>query len=295
MDRAKSIYKVTIISIITNVFLAIFKASFGVIFHSYALVSDAIHSLSDVFSAFVVIIGSKFANKEKDDDHNYGHQKYESIAGIVLSMFLFVTAILIIKTGIERIILINDGEVFQSPNKFALYCALVSVLVKEAMYRYTIIVATKIKSPALKADAWHHRTDALASVGSFLAIIGSMNGYVLADPVISIVIGFLILKVSWSIAKESIDQVTDKAVDKETYDAIKQEILSVDGVISIDSLKTRVHASKIYVDVSIFVDEDLSVAKGHEISEVVHDSIEKDFTDVLHIMVHVKPCRLKSK
>lgn len=289
MDRAKSIYKVTIISIITNVFLAVFKASFGVMFHSYALVSDAIHSLSDVFSAFVVIIGSKFANKEKDDDHNYGHQKYESIAGIVLSMFLLVTAMFIIKAGIERIIALNDGEVFQSPNKFALYCALVSVLLKEAMYRYTILVASKIKSPALKADAWHHRTDALASVGSFLAIIGTLNGYLLADPIISVIIGGLILKVSWSIAKESVDQVIDKAVDKEMYDEIRRDILSVDGVIEIDTLKTRIHASKIYIDVSIFVDKDLSITKGHEISKAVHDSIERDFTDVLHIMVHVKP------
>lgn len=289
MDRTKEIYKVSRISIIANVLLSLFKAVCGVMFNSYALVSDSVHSLSDVFSTIVVMIGAYFSKKDVDDDHNYGHQKYESIAGLVLSMILFVTSFLIFSSGIEKIIAIINGQTSESPNKYALIGAFVSIIVKEWLYKYTVKVADRIDSPALKADAWHHRSDALSSIGTFIAIIGTMMGFAILDPLASIFIGVLIVKVGYSIALESIDQVTDKAVSAEISNNIKNAILEEEGVMSVESLKTRVHASKVYVDVSITVDKDLTVYEGHEIAERVHDKIEENFKDVLHLMVHVEP------
>ncbi len=289
MDRAKEIYKVSVISIVANVFLTIFKILFGVMFHSYSLVTDAIHSLSDVFSTIGVMIGTHFAKKEVDDDHNYGHEKYESIAGLFLGLFLLIIAGKIFLDAVSLGIEIINGVPVVRPNKYALIAALVSIIVKEAMYRYTVIVANRVKSPALKADAWHHRSDAMSSFASFIAILLSMMGFSLADPIGSIIICILIFKVSVDIMKESIDQITDKAAPDELTEAIKCKILENTGVIAISEIKTRAHASKLYVDVSITVNKDITVFDSHEIAEEIHEEIERCYEDVLHMTVHVEP------
>lgn len=289
MDRSKLILKVSAISIIANVFLTIFKALFGIVFNSYSLVSDAIHSLSDVFSTFVVILGSIFARKEIDKDHNYGHEKYESIAGLFLSIFLMIISGFILSDALSTLLKILDGNILETPNKYALIAAFISILVKELMYKYTVSVADKIKSPALKADAWHHRSDALSSVASFIAIILSMLGFKIADPVASFIICIFIFKVAIDIFRESIDQITDKAAPDELTEDIKHSILQNEQILEISEIKTRAHASKLYVDVSIKVNKDMSVYDGHEIAENVHDYIEKKYEDVLHMNVHVEP------
>ncbi len=289
MDRAKLIYKVSIISIVVNVFLTIFKALFGIFFHSYSLVSDALHSLSDVISTIVVIIGTMFAKKEIDDDHHYGHEKYESVAGLILALFLIVIAALTFSSALEEIVKIFGGEEVVRPSQFALIAAFVSIVVKEAMYRYTLAVAIKIKSPALKADAWHHRSDAFSSIASFVAIIGSMLGLSICDPIGSIIICIIIFKVAAGIMKESVDQITDKAAPNELTNEIKGKILENTNVLSISEIKTRTHASKLYIDVSITVDKDITVYDSHEIAEQIHKDIEETYEDVLHMTVHVEP------
>lgn len=289
MDRAKLIFKVSALSIIANVFLTIFKASFGLMFNSYALVSDAIHSLSDVFSTFVVMIGSFFARKDIDEDHNYGHEKYESIAGLFLAVFLAFMSAIILSDAIQTLIAILEGHSMETPNKYALIAAFVSIVIKEIMYRYTVCVANKIKSPALKADAWHHRSDALSSIASFVAIILAMAGFEIADPIASFIICMFIFKVAIDIFKESLDQITDKAAPTELTENIKATILENENIIEISEIKTRAHASKLYVDVSIKVNKDISVYDGHEIAEAIHDDIENKYEDVLHMNVHVEP------
>lgn len=289
MDRAREVYKVSVFSILLNVALSLLKAVCGVLFNSYALVSDAVHSLSDVFSTFVVMIGTHFANKEIDEDHNYGHQKFESVAGLVLSILLSVTAFMILESGIKRIIDIYNGQTFEAPNKYAVVVALISIVAKEFMYRHTVNVANRINSPSLKADAWHHRSDAFSSIGSLVAIIGSLMGFPICDPLASVIISLLIFKVAFDIGKESIDQVTDKAAEPSVILQIENEIAKEEAVITISSLKTRIHANKIYVDASITVDKDLTVFEGHEIAEKVHDRIEENIEDVLHVTIHVEP------
>lgn len=289
MDRSKLIYKVSVISIVANVFLTIFKAIFGLMFNSFSLVSDAIHSLSDVFSTFVVMIGTHFAKKEIDDDHNYGHEKYESLAGVFLSVFLIVIAGVTLSNAVVRVMEIFNGVSFATPSVFALIAAFVSVVVKECMFRYTVNVAEKVKSPALKADAWHHRSDAFSSIASFIAILGSMAGLQICDPIGSFIICILIFKVAVEILKESVDQITDKAAPTELTNEIKSTILENKDVMSISEIKTRAHASKLYVDVSITVDKDISVFDSHEIAEKLHKDIESTYEDVLHLTVHVEP------
>lgn len=289
MDRTKLIFKVSALSILANVFLTIFKAVFGIMFNSYALVSDAIHSLSDVFSTIVVIVGSFFARKDVDDDHNYGHEKYESIAGLLLAIFLAFISAIILSDAVHTLIAIIGGDVMETPNKYALIAAFVSIVVKELMFRYTVNVANKIKSPALKADAWHHRSDALSSVASFVAIILAMAGFAIADPIASFLICMFIFKVALDIFKESLDQITDKAAPSELTESIKMTILENKDVLEISEIKTRAHASKLYVDVSIQVDKNISVYDGHEIAEQIHDDIESKYEDVLHMNVHIEP------
>ncbi len=289
MDRAKQIYRVSVISIIANVFLTIFKAVFGILFNSYSLVTDAIHSLSDVFSTIVVMVGTFFAKKEIDSDHNYGHEKYESLAGLFLGLFLlFISGKMFLDAILLGIKILNNIPVVK-PSKYALIAALVSIIVKEVMYRYTVIIASRVKSPALKADAWHHRSDAMSSFASFVAIMLSMVGFKLADSIGSVVICALIFKVSIEIMKESIDQITDKAAPDELTEAIKCKILENSEVKSVSEIKTRAHASKLYVDVSITVDKDITVYDSHEIAEEIHIEIERCYEDVLHMTVHVEP------
>ncbi len=167
MERSKLIFRVSVISILANVFLTVFKTIFGIFCNSYSLISDAIHSLSDVFSTIVVMVGTYYAKKEIDDDHNYGHEKFESIAGLFLGVFLFYISIKILIDAILLGVDIVNGSVVATPNSYALIAALVSIIIKELMYRYTVVVANKVNSPALKADAWHHRSDALSSMALF--------------------------------------------------------------------------------------------------------------------------------
>ncbi len=289
MDRTKIIYKVSIVSIIVNVVLTVFKALFGIAFNSFSLISDAIHSLSDVFSTFAVMIGAFYAKKEIDEDHNYGHEKYESIAGLFLAVFLIAIAGYTLSNAIVRMVDVYNKVPFEQPNMYALIAAFVSIVVKELMYRYTVNAANKINSPSLKADAWHHRSDAFSSIASFVAIIGSIAGLPICDPLGSFVISIVIFKVSASILKESIDQITDKAASSELTLSIKSKILENSKVLSVSEIKTRAHASKLYVDVSITVDKDISVYDGHEIAEQIHEDIEYTYEDVLHLMVHVEP------
>ncbi len=290
MDRTKIIFRVSIISIIANVFLTILKAVFGLMFNSFSLVSDAIHSLSDVFSTFAVMIGAFYAKKESDEDHNYGHEKYESLAGIFLALFLMVFAGYTLSGAIKSFINIIEGSnIIHTTNKFALIAALVSIIVKEIMFRFTVREANRIKSPALKADAWHHRSDALSSIASFVAILGTLVGFYWADPLGSVVICIFIFKVSADILRESVDQITDKAAPTELTESIRESILENEQVLSVVEIKTRAHASKLYVDVAITVDKNISVYDGHEIAEEIHNYIEEKYIDVLHMNVHVEP------
>lgn len=281
--------RVSSVSIAVNLFLSVFKFLAGVIAHSGAMISDAVHSASDVFSSIIVIIGYKISDKKPDKDHPYGHERFECVTSIVLAAILLITGLGIGKSTIDTILGKNMHEILV-PGTLAQIAALVSILIKELLYRYTIIYAKKINSSSLKADAWHHRSDALSSVGALIGITAAKLGYPIAEPIASLVICLFILKAVFDIFKDAVDKLVDKSCDDETTAEMTKAITEKDGVESLVSLKTRMFGSKIYVDVVIAVDGTLTLTAAHEIAQTVHDDIEEKFPNVKHCMVHVDPC-----
>ena len=288
MDNAKVAYRVSFVSIVVNVVLAVFKLLAGFIAVSSAMISDAIHSFSDVFSTIIVIIGVKISSRESDSSHRYGHERMECMASMGLAAVLFATSIGIGYSGLTKIIS-SDYSGLTTPGLLALIAAIVSIVIKELMYHYTMHAAKKINSSSLKADAWHHRSDALSSVASLIGIGGAMMGVKILDPIVSIIICLVIIKAAFDILKESIDKLVDKSCDEETIKKMEETVLNIDGVIELDDIKTRLFSNKIYVDIEICADGNLTLWDAHDIAENVHDKIEEDFKDVKHCMVHVNP------
>lgn len=282
----KTANRVSLITIIGNVILSVFKLMAGILAHSGAMISDAVHSASDVFSTVVVIIGIKLATKKPDKEHPYGHERLECVAAILLAMVLFVTGLGIGANALQAISDGNYGEL-QPPGLLALIAAVVSVFSKEAMYWYTRYHAKRIDSGALMADAWHHRSDALSSVGALIGIGGAMLGYPVLDSVASLVIFFFIVKAAYDIFKDAMDKMIDRSCDEETQNQIADCIMCNGEVLGIDKLKTRIFGNKIYVDAEILLDGSYTLQTAHSIAENVHDDIELNFPRVKHIMVHV--------
>lgn len=280
--------KVALITIIENAVLSILKLLAGVFAHSSAMISDAIHSASDVFSTIVVIIGIKLASKEPDKEHPYGHERLECVAAILLSVVLFITGLGIGVKALNNIISGNYSEL-EAPGILALIAAIVSIAVKEGMYWYTRYYAKKIDSSALMADAWHHRSDAFSSIGALVGIAGARLGFPIMDSVASLVIFVFIAKAAFDIFMDAMNKMVDHSCDEETEKAIYDCVMANGQVMGIDLLHTRVFGSKIYVDVEIRADGSYTLREAHNIAEVVHDNIERTFPKVKHIMVHVNP------
>ena len=289
-NNEKIAIKVSIISIILNCLLTLIKFISGVISKSSAMISDSVHSLSDVLSTFVVIIGVKIANKKADSDHPYGHERIECVSAIILSGMLFIIGALIGINGIKNV---TNSSNLVMPGVLALIASIISIISKEAMYQYTIRVSKKINSAALKADAWHHRSDALSSIGSFIGILGSRLGFKIFDPLASVIISLCIIKVSIDIFKDAIDKMVDKSCDKEVIDKVISVIEKNESVKNIDDIKTRQFGNKAYVDVEISVDENLLLKDAHKVAEEIHNSVENELNIVKHCMVHVNPYEVK--
>lgn len=285
MENYKLGVKTSIITIIINVILSGVKIIAGVVGKSSAMLADGIHTLSDVLTTFVVLIGLKVSSKEADERHPYGHEKYEPVFAKLLSIFLAVTGLFI---GYEGISTLRSGNI-QTPGKIALVAAVISVITKEGMYWYTAKTAKKIKSLSMEADAWHHRSDALSSVGTFIGIFGARMGLKILDPIAAIIVSVLIIKVGVNLYVQSIRGLVDESADDKTLLKIKDLTFSVKGVKDIKGFKTRIFGSRIYVDIEILVDGGITVKEGHDIAEKVHDLIEKNIDDVKHCMVHVEP------
>ena len=282
--------RVSTVSIIINLLLAGFKFAAGYLGHSGAMISDAVHSSSDVLGSLIVIVGVKMSEKTSDKDHPYGHERMESVASLILACILAAAGFSI---GKEAFLSVFRGSYLTAaaPGVLALIAAIVSIIVKEAMFWYTRINARRIGSSALKAEAWHHRSDALSSVGALIGIGGALLGVKVMEPIASIVICLFILKVAMDIFLEAVDNMVDHACDKETEAAIRICAAKQDGVVSVDILRTREFGRKIYVDLEISADGDLTLYAAHEIAEKVHDTIEETFPEVKHIMVHVNPAK----
>lgn len=287
-ENKKIADKVSYWSIAANVALSIAKLGAGIIGRSQAMISDAVHSASDVFSTVIVIIGMRMSAKEEDEEHRYGHERMECVAANILASVLFATGLMIGYKGIKSI-LTGEYLTAAAPGRVAIYAAVLSVLVKEVMFHITKNAAKKINSVSLMADAWHHRSDALSSVGSFVGIAASRAGFFLGDPLASLVICLFILKAAVDIYIDSVNKLTDTACDRQTEETIRSCALSVEGVEGVDSLKTRLFGSMIYVDIEISADGSLTLNRAHDIAENVHNEIENLYKNVKHCMVHVNP------
>ena len=275
-------------SIIINIFLSAFKLFAGIVGQSAAMVSDAVHSITDLFSTVIAIIGIKLANKKPDKEHPYGHERFECVATLVLAALILTVGVGIGWAGVQTI-LSGDFRDISVPGMLALVAAVVSIGVKESVFWYVRAAAKKIDSSALMADAWHSRADGLSSIGSFFGILGARMGFPILDSVAAIIICLFILKTAFSITWDAIGKMTDRACSDDIVAKMREVILAQASVNGIDQLRTRMFGNKIYVDVDICVNPSKTLEEGHNIAQVVHDAIEKQFPKVKHCMVHVNP------
>lgn len=285
MENYKKGLKTSIITIIIHLVLSAIKIFAGIVGKSSALLADGLHTLSDVLTTFVAILGLKISSKEADANHPYGHEKYEPIFAKIISGILVLTGLSIGYKGIQILL---SGNI-QVPGSIALAAAFISILTQEGMFRYTMNTAKKIKSYTMEADAWHHRSDALSSIGTFIGVLGARLGITILDPLAAIIVSLFIIKVGIDLYIKSIRGLVDESAEEHIVEKIEKTALSVKGVKEISELKTRSFGSRIFVDIDIVVDGDITVRQGHDIAGVVHDLIEEKIDDVKHCMVHVEP------
>ena len=293
-DFSQIAFHVSKTTMLGNFALSAVKLAAGLIAHSAAMVSDAIHSASDVFSTVIVMIGLKAANKDSDEEHPWGHERMECVAALVLAVVLLITGLMIGYEGIMKIIS-ADAEALEAPGVLALIAAVVSIAVKEGMYRYTMKAAKAIDSNALKADAWHHRSDALSSIGALVGIAGARMGLPVLDPIASVGICLFIGKAAYDIFRDAIEKMVDRSCDAETEKALRDCAMGHPGIQAVDRLMTRQFGNRVYVEMEISVDGSLPLNEAHAIAEQVHDDIEKQFPKVKHIMIHENPVEEQRK
>ena len=285
--RNKVVANLTMVGVGGNILLAVFKFVAGILGNSMALVSDAVHSTSDVLATAVAYVGDRIARREADESHPYGHERFEQLAAAVLSLILAGVGIGIGYAGAESLLAGGAGR--ETPGMLALIAAAVSIVVKEGMFWYTRHGARKIGSDVFMADAWHHRTDALSSVAALVGVGAAMLGFPLGDPIASVVICLFILKVAWEVGREAVGKLVDESGGKELSDAIAVCAAKCSAVDHIDSVVTRRFGSLYYADLEVAMDGSLALGEAHEYAEEIHDCIERECPQVKHVTVHVNP------
>lgn len=285
--RNKVVARLSIVGVGGNVLLAIIKFVAGVIGNSMALVSDAVHSSSDVLATAVAYIGDRIARRDADENHPYGHERFEQLAAAILSLILAGAGIGIGYAGIAS--LMNGGADSTTPNMLALAAAALSIIIKEAMFWYTRHGAKKIGSDVFMADAWHHRTDALSSVAALVGVGATMLGFPLGDSIASIVICLFVLKVAWDVGRDAIGKLVDESGGKELNEAVAKCASQCSVVDHIDSVVTRRFGSLYYADVEVAMDGSLSLSEAHGYAEEIHERIERECPQVKHVTVHINP------
>ena len=287
MNENKIVNRLSRVGIFGNVLLAAFKLFAGIFGRSGAMVSDAVHSLSDVFATVIAWIGVRLSRHQEDAEHPYGHERLECVASLILGLILAGTGLGIGWAGLRK--LFWERSSLEVPTLLPLIAAVVSIAVKEGMFHYTMHYARKLDSAAFKADAWHHRSDAFSSIGSFIGIGMAKLGFPIMDPVAGLIICVLILKVAFDITKDALEKMLDTSCSSDFEKQIGAFIAEQPGVVGIDLLHTRQFGNKIYVDLEITVKRDMSLVDAHAIAERVHKNVEENFPNVKHVMIHVNP------
>lgn len=288
MSEKKIIRRLSVIGIAGNIVLVAFKLYAGIVGRSAAMVSDAVHSLSDVFATLVAYIGILLSRRVADKGHPYGHDRIECVASLILGVVLLATGCGIGWGGVKTIAAGNYEQI-AIPSTIALVAAVVSIVTKESMFWYTRYYAKKLNSSAFMADAWHHRSDALSSVGSLIGIGGAMLGAPVLEPIACVVICLCILKVAVDILRDALSRMTDSACAADFEAELGSFITNQQGVVRLDRLQTRKFGNKAYIDAEIAVDGELTLTNAHEIADRVHDAVEARYPDIKHIMIHENP------
>lgn len=291
-EREKKIYKVTIVGTIVNFLLLVLKFIAGVIGHSSAMIADAVHSLSDFITDIIVIVFVKISGRPEDQDHSYGHGKYETLASVIIGIFLLAAGVGIGYNGIQKCILFFRGIPLESPTMLALWAALISLLFKEGLYRYTIYWGRKLNSSVVVANAWHHRSDAYTSVAAFIGIGGAIllgSRWSVLDPLAAAVVSIFILKSGYDLIKPGIDELMEKSLDDSQIQRISEIITATPGVAGFHRLQTRKIGANSAIDVHVKMPGDFTLRKAHDVASVIEKNIKAEFGEKTHVGIHMEP------
>lgn len=293
-SREKGIYRVTIVGSVVNMVLVLFKFIAGIVGHSAAMVADAVHSLSDFITDIIVLVFVRISGKPADEDHDYGHGKYETLATAIIGLILFGVGVGIAVDGAKEIATIIKGVVPPAPGTMALVAAVVSIVSKELLYHYTVVAGKKLNSQTVVANAWHHRSDAFSSIGVLLGICGAMflgEKWRILDPIAAVTVSGFIIKVAIDLLKPCMDELLERSLPKDVEQKIEEIILSVDGVSSPHHLRTRRIGNNYAIEVHIRMSGDLTLYEAHRITTTVERKLKEQLGDGTHVGIHTEPIK----
>ncbi len=293
-SRQSEIYRVTIVGSVVNLLLLIFKFVAGIVGHSAAMVADAVHSLSDFVTDIVVILFVRLSSRPADEDHDYGHGKFETLATLFVSLVLLGVAVMLFVNGVVDIVSALHGEVLETPGLVALIAAAASIVIKEILYRYTVRCGKKLNSQVVVANAWHHRSDALSSIGVLVGVAGAMllgGSWSILDPIAATIVSVFIAKVAYNLLMPSLEELLERSLPKEVEQRILDIILSVDGVSSPHHLRTRRIGNVYAIEVHIRMDGNLTLTQAHAVTTTVERLLKQEFGDSTHVGIHTEPVK----
>ena len=293
-SRQREIYRVTIVGSVVNMLLLIFKFGAGIVGNSAAMVADAVHSLSDFVTDIVVILFVRLSGRPADEDHGYGHGKFETLATLFVSLVLFGVAVMLFVGGVKDIVAVARGRQLAEPTMVALIAAVISIIAKELLYHYTVKCGEKLNSQVVVANAWHHRSDAFSSIGVLAGVGGAMflgGSWAVLDPIAATIVSLFIVKVAYSLLMPSLEELLERSLPKDVEQRIEQIILSVDGVSSPHHLRTRRIGSAYAIEVHIRMDGNLTLTQAHAVTTTVERLLKQEFGDSTHVGIHTEPVK----
>lgn len=294
MNREKQIFRTTLVGSVANLLLVVFKFVAGIVGHSAAMIADAVHSLSDFITDIIVVIFVAISGKPEDEDHDYGHGKYETLATAVIGIILFFVGVGILISGIKAIIGALQGEPLQTPSLLALIAAVISIVVKEVLYHYTVKRGKALGSSSVVANAWHHRSDALSSIGTAIGIGGAVflgEQWRILDPIAAVIVSLFIIKVAVELSKPCIEELLERSLPAEMEQKILDIILSTPQVSSPHHLRTRRIGSYIAIEVHIRMDGQTSLSEAHQVASDIERRLKAEFGESTHIGIHMEPTK----
>lgn len=293
-ERERGIYNVTIVGSIVNLILVLAKFTAGTFGKSAAMIADAVHSLSDLITDFIVVVFVKISGKPKDDGHRYGHGKFETLSTLMIGVILLIVGTMIAYNGVRDIIGVINGATLSKPSLIAFWAAIISILSKEVLYRYTVLKGEKLQSDAVVANAWHHRSDAFSSIGTAVGIGGAIflgEEYVILDPIAAVIVSVFILKAAFSLTRPAIDELMEKSLPETTENEIREIVNSFDKISCLHNLFTRKIGNNYAIEFHIRMDGSMTLDDIHDKVTEIEKEIQKKYGSGTHVMIHMEPIK----